>query len=334
MSLTLGEKLRQAREERGISTSEVAEQTRISPQYIESIENDDYRGLPGGIFNKGFVKSFAKYVGVDEQEALMDYSQLISANSAQPAEEPRTYRPEVMTDDRSYASNAPTIIVAVLILALMTAGVLFLVNYLRKPSEPVAANTAIKNTNVNTEVPANTQAAIPGGAPDMSTLKVEVKAVNKLSVIATVDAEAPKKNDLQPGASVVFEPKEKITLNYLRWNAANLEVSINGKNIELPKEPMDNPKAQRIEFTISKDNLAQIWSTASITGVPAAPADANTKTAAAVTTPAVQRPTPLAPKPANIAAANTAAKPANTKPVAAPTPNPPTMMTSRPKPTP
>src|SRR6476659_9462975 len=146
MSLTLGEKLRQAREARGISISEVAEQTRISPQYIESIENDDYRGLPGGIFNKGFVRSFAKYVGVDEQEALMDYSQLIAVNSAQPAEEPRTYRPEVMTDDRSYASNAPTIIVAVLILGLMTAGVLFLVNYLRRPSEPVAANVAVKNT--------------------------------------------------------------------------------------------------------------------------------------------------------------------------------------------
>ncbi len=60
MSLTLGEKLRQAREARGITLSEVAEQTRIAPLYIESIENDDYRGLPGGIFNKGLVKSFAK----------------------------------------------------------------------------------------------------------------------------------------------------------------------------------------------------------------------------------------------------------------------------------
>src|SRR3982751_5198497 len=163
MSLTLGEKLRQAREERGISTSEVAEQTRISPLYIESIENDDYRGLPGGIFNKGFVKSFAKYVGVDEQEALMDYSQLIAATSAQPVEEPRTYRPEVMTDERSYASNAPTIIVAVIILALMTAGVLFLVNYLRRPSEPAAANVAVKNTNVNAETPAVTQTTSSGG---------------------------------------------------------------------------------------------------------------------------------------------------------------------------
>ena len=76
MPESLGEKLRQAREERSISISEVAEQTRISALYLEAIENDDYRTLPGGIFNKGFVKSFAKYVGIDEQEALQDYARL------------------------------------------------------------------------------------------------------------------------------------------------------------------------------------------------------------------------------------------------------------------
>src|SRR5438045_1412032 len=102
MSLTLGEKLRQAREERGISISEVAEQTRISPHYLDSIENDDYRTLPGGIFNKGFVKSYAKYVGIEEQEALQDYSHLTASQQGEgaPSEEPKTYRPEVLTDDR------------------------------------------------------------------------------------------------------------------------------------------------------------------------------------------------------------------------------------------
>ena len=71
MSLTLGEKLRQAREERGISIREVSEQTRISSLYLEAIENDNYKTLPGGIFNKGFVKSYAKFVGFDEQEAAL-----------------------------------------------------------------------------------------------------------------------------------------------------------------------------------------------------------------------------------------------------------------------
>jgi cytoskeletal protein RodZ len=61
---SLGEKLRQAREARGVSISEIAEQTRISSHYLEAIESDDYRTLPGGIFNKGFVKSYANMSGL------------------------------------------------------------------------------------------------------------------------------------------------------------------------------------------------------------------------------------------------------------------------------
>src|SRR5260221_12082763 len=115
MSLTLGEKLRQAREEKGFSLSEVADQTRISSLYLESIENDDYRILPGGIFNKGFVKSYAKFVGLSEQEALLDYSKLLSDSAISEESELKLYKPEVLTDDLSGASQAPTLIIAFVI---------------------------------------------------------------------------------------------------------------------------------------------------------------------------------------------------------------------------
>src|SRR5437870_13740634 len=131
MSLTLGEKLRQAREERGIPISEVAEQTRISSLYLQSIENDDYKILPGGIFNKGFIKSYAKYVGIDEQEALLDYSRVLAQYESGEPDNLTPYKPEVLTDDRSGSSMVPTVILAVVILAVMTGAVLWGVNYLR-----------------------------------------------------------------------------------------------------------------------------------------------------------------------------------------------------------
>src|SRR5438270_7828461 len=123
MALSLGEKLRQAREERGISISEVAEQTRISPLYLKSIEKDDYKPLPGGIFNKGFVRSYARYIGFDENEALNDYAQLMAENAQSSEAEQTVHHSEVWTDDRSARSMAPTIIFAVVILALLTGGV-------------------------------------------------------------------------------------------------------------------------------------------------------------------------------------------------------------------
>ncbi len=182
MSLTLGEKLRQAREERGITITEVSEQTRISPLYLESIENDDFSPLPGGIFNKGFVKSFAKYVGVDENEALQDYARLITQQTgSEESLEPQTYKPEVLTDDRTSSSNLLTIVFAIVILGLMTWGILSLVSYIQdQQNQPAAnANTAKSNTNANiaNANTANVNAAQP--MPSTDEIKVEFKTTER-----------------------------------------------------------------------------------------------------------------------------------------------------------
>ncbi len=328
MSLTLGEKLREAREERGISLSEVAEQTRISALYLESIEHDDYRNLPGGIFNKGFVKTFAKYVGVNEQEALLDYSRLIEGTDAAQESELKMYRPEVLTDDRSGSSMAPTIIVAVILLALMTGGILFLLNYLRQPASP-PANTAAANNNSNK--PANTQGdAPPVDAPSMATLKVDIKAVGQPVLITATTDGVKADSKVAADSTVSFSPKESLTLNYNRWNFKAVQMTINGKAIALPTEPLDH-KGQRIEFTINKDNIAKILSNGSVsTEVPAVATDANANAAApttGTTAPTQPKPTPaVKPSPASAnTAANTATKPpVNAKPAGTPA-KPPTM---------
>lgn len=338
MSLTLGEKLRQAREEKGLTLSEVSENTRISPLYLESIENNDYKILPGGIFNKGFVKSYAKFVGISEQEALSDYSNILAQNEAQQPDLPRYQRPEVLTDDSSSGSNLPTILVAGVILAAMTAGILYLVSYLRRPAETVASNTVAKtnsNANAQTETAANTSAeTASSNVPDMATLNVELRALGQpVKIIATVDGEPPKPSNVAAGSSLSFAPKESITLNYNRWNAQVVQLAINGKPISLPSEPLDPKDRDRIVFTISKDNLAQIWTSGAISttlaqATPVTPdananlaVNANAATSPSVTqaTPPVTRQTPLQrPTVAENTAAPTPAPPGAT-PVPAPT---------------
>ena len=334
MSQTLGEKLRQAREERGFTLSEVAEQTRISSLYLESIENDDYRTLPGGIFNKGFVKSYAKFVGINEQEALTDYSAIIERSDIVENPELKLYKPEVLTDGPGGSSNAPTIIMAVVILGLMTAGVLFLVNYLRQPAESITANTTTKpNTNSNTKSSTDAPSDLPSNLPEMATVKIEFKAVGQpVPLIATKDGEKSD-NVVAAGSSASFEPKESLTLNYNRWNAQAAQLTINGKPITLPLEPLKTGIDKgRIEFTISKDNLGQIWMDGAISkDVPAVVVpDANTvatttNTTAPAGTPPPPRATPVTPSankpPTNT---NTAPKPAaTTKPAATPAASPP-----------
>lgn len=262
MSLTLGEKLRQAREARGISISEVAEQTRISALYLEAIENDDYRTLPGGIFNKGFLKSFAKFVGVDEQEALQDYSRLLAEQgSADSLNDPKTYRPEVLTDDRSRSSMLPTLIIAAIILTLFAGGIYFGVDYYQKSqNQPVANNNANHSANnaANTNVNSNVNAQ-----PVVSTneINVEFKADETVAVTYTTDGKGANKN-VTPSDPLVVKAQQSVKLRYYRGFADKVQLTVNGKSIKPPAPPA---KGAGIEFEINKDNIAQILQNGAIT---------------------------------------------------------------------
>lgn len=320
MSQTLGEKLRQAREERGFTLSEVADQTRISGLYLESIENDDYRTLPGGIFNKGFVKSYAKFVGINEQEALTDYSAIIERSDIVENPELKLYKPEVLTDDRSGSSMVPTIIGAIVILSLMSVGVWFLVNYLRPSDDSTAATPPIRNSaNANSESPTTTNEA-PADIPNMTTLKVEFKTTGQpVRLLATSDG-TKSDNVVAAGSTASFEPKESLTLNYNRWNAQAVQLTINGKTIAVPAIPLAGAVDKgRIEFTINKDNLAQIWTSGAISTevAPAAPSDANVNANNAAV-PTVTSPVAAAPTATKQPQTNTAANKPATNTNAAP----------------
>lgn len=277
MSLTLGEKLRQAREERGISIMEVSEQTRISPLYLEAIENDDYSPLPGGIFNKGFVKTFAKYVGVDENEALQDYTRLVTQQTgSEESTEPQTYRPEVLTDDRASSSNILTIIFAVVILGLMTGGILFLVNYIQEQQNaPVTANTnANTNTNSNAATnanSANTNAAQP--IPATNEIKVEFKPLSEpVSLTATIDGKASSALVTAENPQT-FTGQTSVKLRYYRGFADKVGLTINGRQVAPPTAPA---KGNGVEFEINKENIVQILQSGQVsTAAPATNANAN-----------------------------------------------------------
>jgi cytoskeleton protein RodZ len=69
-----GERLRREREMRGITLDEISESTKISRRHLESLEREDFDSLPGGIFNKGFVRAYARFLGLDEDQAVADYT--------------------------------------------------------------------------------------------------------------------------------------------------------------------------------------------------------------------------------------------------------------------
>ena len=130
MEATIGEQLRLAREGRGIPLREISDQTRISMHYLEAIESNDYKRLPGGIFNRSFVKAYAKYVGYDEKEAVEGYTRYMR-DSGDTGEEVATtpYHSKVYTDSPATRSPILTVVLAIVILAILTAVALGLVRW-------------------------------------------------------------------------------------------------------------------------------------------------------------------------------------------------------------
>lgn len=72
---SLGEELKRERELREISLREISEATKISMRILEAIEKNNYKILPGGIFNRNFIRAYAEFIGVDPENAVNKYCQ-------------------------------------------------------------------------------------------------------------------------------------------------------------------------------------------------------------------------------------------------------------------
>jgi len=67
-----GEYLRREREMRGVSLEEISIATKISIRFLQAIEDEELSKLPGGIFTRSFVRTYARYLGLDEERVLAD----------------------------------------------------------------------------------------------------------------------------------------------------------------------------------------------------------------------------------------------------------------------
>ena len=78
-----GERLKRDRELRGVSRDEISAATRIGPRFLEALENEQWDRLPGGVFNRGFLRAVARFLGLDEDDLIAQYDLAISEQNSQ-----------------------------------------------------------------------------------------------------------------------------------------------------------------------------------------------------------------------------------------------------------
>src|SRR5580698_10650195 len=111
-----GEHLKREREMRGVSLDEICAATRIGTRFLEALESEEWERLPGGVFNRGFVRAVARFLGLDEEGFVAEYALALNENGAPPTWTNQSVKPP---DNLNWL---PWVAIAALLIALVGAG--------------------------------------------------------------------------------------------------------------------------------------------------------------------------------------------------------------------
>ncbi len=265
-----GERLRREREMRGISLDEIVAATKIGTRLLRALEDEQFDLLPGGIFNKGYVRAYAKYVGIDEEQAVADY--LAAAEETPPEARVIAQQHASIYADRPTQTGFPFVPVLIL-LVVVIAGAAGWKLYQTRQREREQRPTPAADTTAQPEGPAagastetSEQPAAASSAP--ATNSNSPAAVQRAPAKAQASASSQTVNT---GAGTSFEltirPKDRAWVaiksdgefvvrgiikppdvktirasdQVIFWtgNAGAVEVSFNGKNVPLTGGPND-----------------------------------------------------------------------------------------------
>jgi cytoskeletal protein RodZ len=115
--IDFGAKLRGARERRGVSLRQIAETTKISVAALEALERNDPSRLPGGIFRRAFVRSYAAEVGLDPEATVREFLERFNLDPAPLTLEAAVAATRSWHGKRLLSNTFLTIIAATLVLA-------------------------------------------------------------------------------------------------------------------------------------------------------------------------------------------------------------------------
>ncbi len=118
----LGDILRGQREKKSITLDQAAADTRIREKFLKALEDGDYQSLPGAVYTKGFLRNYAEYLDLDQEELVVLFHQERGLQAAEPA---RTFEPMRPIMRRSLIFT-PAVLVPVVVLA----GIVLFVGYL------------------------------------------------------------------------------------------------------------------------------------------------------------------------------------------------------------
>src|SRR6266849_1424467 len=235
---SFGELLKREREMREVSLNEVTVATRIAPKFLEALENQDWEKLPGGFFNRGFVRAIARYLGLDEEHLLAEY------DLARGEEEPESPAPE----NRIPSPSKWLVAFAVLVILLGVAGAVAagVYGWRRYTAHRASKQSFDSSTSSQPQSPSTLPSLIvdltsPPASPvslvssDSSPLDLSVSTSAATHVRILADGKLLLDTNLSAGENRRFSAGQRFEVTAADTSAVLLE--LNGQTLPPPRAP-------------------------------------------------------------------------------------------------
>ncbi|MGH9715490.1 MAG: RodZ domain-containing protein [Candidatus Acidiferrales bacterium] len=204
-STAFGEHLKREREMRGVSLEEIAAATRINTRFLEAIENERWDLLPGGVFNRGFIRSIARYLGMDEDTLVAEYDLGAQSNGHGNAHSTASITAQSMGRDWRPAAVA----IAILILLIGT-GIFAYVHYGKRISGGIHQGAAAIASQVHRFQGTGHGSSHPADSHANSASVYSNSATASAPLTLQLEAGKPANVKVVADGSVVFQGPVKV----------------------------------------------------------------------------------------------------------------------------
>jgi cytoskeletal protein RodZ len=236
--MSIGAQLRASREARGLSIDALAHTTRVQPRILAAIERDDVRSVPPRPFGRGFVKAYAREMGLDGDQTTREYfAQFVpivplAGTQAKPDAPVRAPNPTRVWPFAVVSVGVLAAIVLAVVVSRPTAKaeshVVANVVGTSGTAAAAAASAAAKSTDAAPLTPPVATRTAPVAAPGpMAVLTVVLTATSPSWVTAEADGRRALYRTLTPGSPETITAKREIVIRV--GNAGGLVWRINGR---------------------------------------------------------------------------------------------------------
>lgn len=245
--------LRQQREVRQIELREIADRTKISVRYLRAMEQDRFDLLPGSIFAKGFLREYAKYLGLDPDEAVNFY--LSTRLEDEPEDEDVV--PEKPASPRVWSRGLALALLAIVLLAVAS---FFLFSYLERNRDrsstqdsPPYGPPVQQPAQSPEEPPAGISSTEPAGGTSAhpSPLEVTVDFSEDCWVEIVIDGDERLDQRFVQGESLQLSAQQSVEFRTL-GNAGGVSLQVNGVPYPLEARPGEVLHDLRIDLETAR----------------------------------------------------------------------------------